>query len=70
MAIERLAEEIRKLTPSQREKLFKMFNTPVSEDEKRGGPNDPFSRLIGKVNAPKDGSQRYKEDLYGGKAPL
>jgi len=70
MAIERLAEEIRKLTPKQREELFKMLGMPVPDDEKRGGPNDPFSRLIGKVNGPKNGSQRYKEDLYGGKPPL
>jgi hypothetical protein len=70
MAIERLAEEIRKMAPEQRRKLFKMIGMDTASDEKRGGPNDPFSRLIGKVNGPKTGSQKYKEDLYGGKAPL
>jgi len=34
-------------------------------DKKRGGPNDPFSRLIGKFNGPHSGSQNYKQYIYG-----
>lgn len=70
MAIEHIAEEIRNLTPKQRGELFRMFGVHVPIEEKRGGSNDPFSRLIGKINAPSSASQKYKEDLYGGKTPL
>jgi hypothetical protein len=70
MAIERLAEEIRKLPSEQRRQLLKMIEVDLAKEEKRGGPEDPFSRLIGKANASRKGSQNYKEDLYGGNAPL
>jgi hypothetical protein len=70
VAIERLAEEIKRLNDKQRKELFKILGIELNPPEKRGGPEDPFSRMIGKVKGPKTGSQKYKEDLYGGKAPL
>lgn len=50
MAIERLAEEIRKLTPQQKEELFRRLGITPSkqaEEEFRGGPDDPLAKLIG-----------------------
>ncbi|BAF58582.1 MAG: hypothetical protein HPY89_05935 [Pelotomaculum sp.] len=72
MAIDRLVEEIRKLSPKQKEELFRKLGItiPVDEDKLRGGPDDPLSELIGIFKGPGTGSEKYKEDLYGGKRPL
>ena len=43
---------------------------PVDEDKLRGGADDPLSELIGMFKGPGTGSEKYKEDLYGGKRPL
>ncbi|MCG9966752.1 hypothetical protein L9W92_01600 [Pelotomaculum terephthalicicum JT] len=72
MAIDRLIEEINKLTPKQKEELFRrlgIFNSK-NDVQLRGGPDDPLSELIGMIKGPGTGSQHYKEDLYGGKRPL
>lgn len=50
MAIERLAEEIRKLTPQQKEELFRKLGIAAPNQQKeelRGGPDDPLAELIG-----------------------
>jgi len=70
VAIEHLAEEIKKLTARQRKELFKLLEVEMPGSEKRGGPNDPFTRLIGKIDGPERGSIQYREDLYGGETPL
>ncbi len=73
MAIERLAEEIRKLTPQQKKELFRKLEITLPETEKeelRGGPDDPLAELIGMFKGPGTGSRKYKEDLYGGERPL
>jgi hypothetical protein len=73
MAIERLAEEIRKLTPQQKKELFRKLEITLPEIEKeelRGAPDDPLAELIGMFKGPGTGSRKYKEDLYGGKRPL
>jgi hypothetical protein len=73
MAIERLAEEIRKLTPQQKKELFRRLEITLPEIEKeelRGGPDDPLAELIGMFKGPGTGSRKYKEDLYGGERPL
>jgi hypothetical protein len=73
MAIEHLVEEIRKLTPREREELFRKlrFVSPTRESEElRGGPGDPLAELIGIFKGPATGSRKYKEDLYGGERPL
>ncbi|GBF34177.1 hypothetical protein DCCM_3289 [Desulfocucumis palustris] len=72
MAVDRLVEEIRKLTPKQKEELFLKLGMPdfLKNDKNRGGDDDPLAELIGMFEGPGDGSQRYKEDLYGGKRPL
>lgn len=73
MAIERLVEEIRKLTPQQKEELFRKLEITPPKPEKeglRGGPDDPLAELIGMFKGPGTGSRKYKEDLYGGERPL
>lgn len=73
MAIERLIEEIKKLTPQQKKELFRRFGFALPEPEKeemRGGPDDPLTELIGMLKGPGTGSHKYKEDLYGGQKPL
>ncbi|RJQ26567.1 MAG: hypothetical protein C4589_09580 [Peptococcaceae bacterium] len=72
-AVERLAEEIRKLTPQQKKELFRKLGiTPleIEKDEFRGDSDDPLAELIGMFKGPGTGSRKYKEDLYGGKRPL
>lgn len=69
MAVERLIEEIKKLTPKQKEELFRRLGIalPLTEKEElRGGPDDPLAELIGMFKGPGTGSRKYKEDLYGG----
>lgn len=73
MSVERLAEEIRKLNPKQKEELFHLLGITPSEPEKeelRGGPDDPLAELIGMYKGPGTGSRKYKEDLYGSQKPL
>jgi len=73
MAIERLVEEIKKLTPQQKKELFERFGFDFHTSEKeeiRGGSDDPLTELIGMFNGPGIGSRKYKEDLYGGQKPL
>ncbi|BCV23070.1 hypothetical protein [Moorella sp. Hama-1] len=73
MAIERLVEEIKKLTPRQKEELFRKLEIIPPKPEKeelRGSPNDPLAELIGMFKGPGTGSSKYKEDLYGGPRPL
>jgi len=73
MAIERLAEEIRRLTPQQKKELFRKLEIALPDPEKeesRGGPDDPLAELIGMFKGPGTGSRKYKEDLYGGERPL
>ncbi len=73
MAIERLAEEIRKLTPQQKKELFRKLEITLPDPEKeelRGSPDDPLAELIGMFKGPGTGSRKYKEDLYGGERPL
>ncbi len=73
MAIERLADEISKLTPKQKKELFRKLGINLSEPEEeklRGGSDDPLAELIGMVKGPGTGSRKYKEDLYGGERPL
>jgi len=73
MAIERLVEEIKKLTPQQKKELFRRLGVTHSEPEKeelRGGPDDPLAELIGMLKGPGTGSRKYKEDLYGGQKSL
>ncbi|TDA65877.1 MAG: hypothetical protein D9V47_12340 [Clostridia bacterium] len=71
MSVDRLVEEIRRLSPKEQKELFKKLGLRAAPaDKQRGGPSDPFSRLIGKVDGPGTGSRHYKEELYGGKAPL
>ena len=72
MAIERLIEEIQKLTPKQKEELFHRLGVffPSAENKQRGGEDDPFSELIGLIKGPGKGSISYKDDLYGNKRPL
>ncbi len=73
MAIERLAEEIKKLTPQQKKELFRKLEITLPEPEKEellGGPDDPLAELIGMVKGPGTGSRKHKEDLYGGERPL
>ena len=70
MTVRQLASEIEKLKPEQRRKLLRMLRISLPDDAPRGGPNDPLSRLIGMCSGVKDGSARYKEDLYGGDRPL
>ncbi|AEG14133.1 MULTISPECIES: hypothetical protein [Desulfofundulus] len=68
MAVERLVEEIKKLTPKQKEELFRKLGItlPIENEEFRGGPDDPLAELIGMFKGPGTGSRKYKEDLYGG----
>ncbi|NLJ77022.1 MAG: hypothetical protein GX325_07190 [Peptococcaceae bacterium] len=73
MAIERLIEEIQKLTPKQKKELFSRFGFALPEpekDEMRGRSDDPLRELIGMMKGPETGSRKYKEDLYGGQKPL
>ena len=72
MAVDRLIEEIQKLSQKQKEELFRKLGifSPFNDDKLRGGSDDPLSELIGMVKGPGTGSQRYKEDLYGDKRPL
>ena len=72
MAIDRLVDEIRKLSPKQKEELFRKLGITIhaDEDKLRGGADDPLSELIGMFKGPGTGSEKYKEDLYGGKRPL
>jgi len=73
MAIERLIEEIQKLTPQQKKELFRRFGFTLPEPEKeemRGGSDDPLTELIGMLKGTGSGSRKYKEDLYGGQKPL
>lgn len=74
MAIDRLVEEIRKLTPKQKNELFRKLGIASipepKKEELRGGPDDPMAELIGMFEGPGTGSRKYKEDLYGGKKPL
>lgn len=70
MTLKDLAEEIRRLAPRQRHRLLRMVGGVSEKDNWRGGPSDPLSKLIGTVNTIATGSERYKEDLYGGEYPL
>ncbi|ADI00822.1 MAG TPA: hypothetical protein GXX39_04380 [Syntrophothermus lipocalidus] len=73
MAIEHLVEEINKLTPTEKEELFRRLGIaapPGGAQELRGGSDDPLARLIGMLKGPGAGSRKYKEDLYGGPRPL
>ncbi|AGL01729.1 hypothetical protein [Desulfoscipio gibsoniae] len=68
MAIDRLVEEIRKLTPKQQNELFRklgIYKSGSIKIKKRGGPDDPLAEIIGIGEGPENGSVRYKEDLYG-----
>ncbi len=70
MAIERLVEEIRKLTPQQKEELFRKLGITLPAPEKEellGGPDDPLAELIGMVKGTGTGSRKYKEDLIWGR---
>jgi len=69
MGVNELAEGIRKLSPAQRRKLLNMFGFE-STAERRGGPMDPFAKLIGKLEAPSEGSVDCEKDLYGADTPL
>ena len=67
MTVQQLAEDIKKLTPKQRRRLFKILDVPEPEGViYRGGKDDPLSRLIGLAEGPPDGSATYENDLYGG----
>ncbi|MCR4419272.1 MAG: hypothetical protein NUV99_03910 [Clostridia bacterium] len=69
MAVNRLLQEIRKLSPKEQKELFRKLGlVPAQAARQRGGPGDPFIRLIGKVDGPGTGSRHYEEELYGGKA--
>jgi len=70
MTLKQLATEIEKLKPVQRSRLLKMLDTPEAPKGRRGGPDDPFSKFIGKYRGSKSGSTTYEEDLYGGDQPL
>jgi hypothetical protein len=73
IAIEELVEEIRKLTPKQKEELFHkpgIIPSKPEEEKLLGGHDDPLAELIGMVKGPGTGSRKYKEDLYGGGKPL
>lgn len=70
MAIDKLMEEIKKLTTKQKEELFRKLGiTNPEKKELRGGPNAPLAELIGMFDGSGTGSHKYKEDLYGGKRP-
>lgn len=73
MAVEHLVEEIGKLTPQQKEELFRRLEITLLTPERqelRGGPDDPLAELIGMFKGPGTGSRKYKGDLYGGQRPL
>jgi hypothetical protein len=70
MTVEKLAAEINKLRPQQRQELLRILGVPSLVGEKRGGPKDPFSKVIGKFSGATSGSRQYKDDLYGGDRPL
>jgi hypothetical protein len=70
MTFRQLTAEIQKLKPKQREKLLEILAQPEQKEHWRGGPDDPFSKFIGKFHGSKSGSLACKEDLYGGDRPL
>lgn len=61
MSIDRLIEEIKKLSPKQKGELFRKLgiSIPPNDDKLRDGPNDPLSELIGMVKEPGTRSQHY-----------
>ncbi|MEW5953748.1 MAG: hypothetical protein AB1815_08425 [Bacillota bacterium] len=69
MAVERLLEEIKKLSAKQKEELLqKLGLMPLALKENlRGGKDDPLAEIIGIGEGPENGSTTYKEDLYGNK---
>ena len=69
MTLEQLAAEIDRLRPRQRRELLRILGVSSVAEENRGGPKDPFSKLIGKLSGPGTGSRRYRDDLYGGNRP-
>lgn len=73
MAVERLIKEIQKLTPKQKQELFRKLGITTSKKKKeelRGSLDDPLAELIGVFKGPGSSSTKYKEDLYGGQKPL
>ena len=70
MTVRQIAQEIQRLKPQQRARLLKLLDVSSPMPGKRGGPEDPLSKLIGIAKGVKTGSQNYKEDLYGGDQPL
>ncbi|QGP92540.1 hypothetical protein MGLY_19220 [Neomoorella glycerini] len=60
MAVERLVEEIKKLSPQQKEELFRKLGVKSSKterEERRGGHDDPLAELIGMLQGPGTGSR-------------
>jgi len=70
MTFRQLTTEIQKLKPKQREKLLRILGQPEQRKHWRGGPDDPFSGIIGIARGRSNGSSEYKKDLYGGNQPL
>ena len=63
MVIERLIEQIQKLTPQQKKELFRRFGFTLPEpekDEMRGRSDDPLTELIGMPAGIKSGCVRWE----------
>jgi len=61
MAIDRLVEEIKKLSPKQKEELFRKLGITFPANE-----HNPLLGIIGIAkNCPEDGAEKHDRYLYG-----
>jgi len=68
MAVERLIEEIQKLSLKEKRELLQKLGIladTIKKEQFRGGSDDPLVELMGIGEGPEDGSIRYKDYLYG-----
>jgi len=73
MAVERIIEEVKKLSPREQKRLFDLMKKEVLRiSEVDGGDNGRIAlkKLDGLISDPEGGSHTYEEDIYGGPAPL
>jgi len=73
MAIEKILEEVKKLSPQERKKLVHLIekeNEPIFKEKEPEKSMAALKKLIGLISDPEGGSHTYEKDLYGGPGPL
>jgi hypothetical protein len=67
VAVERIIEEIRRLTQEERKRVLRVLESELDDN------NDQMENFIGSIKTlshSSNGSTGFEEDLYGGSSPL